>query len=260
MNAGAVAAIIFNNVAEDAGSRQWTLVGPNNPGWIPALSITQAEGQSIKDGLPLNIEIQYITEPIIPNYGYLSGTSMATPIVSGAVAFTALNFPNDNLTQRKARILDSVNVVNSLSDSVFKSGIISLKNIVDSDTDNLPDWWELEHFGTLVIYGTVDSDNDTYTNREEFLAGTNPNDLSSKPNFLEPPVISGMTLRNSNTLEFEFMGYPGYQYTVETLDSLSDGNWLSPVSSVIGGGHIMSVSVDSIGTQPKEFFRLTINE
>lgn len=260
MNAGAVAAIIFNNVAEGAGSRQWTLVEPNNPGWIPALSITQAEGQSIKDGLPLNIEIQYITEPTIPNYGYLSGTSMATPIVSGAVAFTALNFPNDNLTQRKARLLDTVNVVNSLSNSVFKSGIISLKNIVDSDSDNLPNWWELEHFGTLGIDGTVDSDNDTYTNREEFLAGTKPNDLSSKPNFLESPVISGLSLRDSNTLEFEFMGYPGYQYTVETLDSLSEGNWLSPASPVIGGGHIMSVSVDSIGTQPKKFFRLNIAE
>lgn len=51
----------------------------------------------------------------------------------------------------------------------------------DSDGDGLPDDWETENFGDLTANGDQDSDADTYTNREEYEAGTDPNDDASVP-------------------------------------------------------------------------------
>ena len=44
----------------------------------------------------------------------------------------------------------------------------------DSDTDGLPDWWELEFFGDLDEVGGDDPDGDGLTHLEEYLAGTHP--------------------------------------------------------------------------------------
>ena len=52
-------------------------------------------------------------------YGYNSGTSMASPMVAGAVAFAALNFPDDTVQERKNRILNAVIPLASLSDKVL---------------------------------------------------------------------------------------------------------------------------------------------
>ncbi len=46
--------------------------------------------------------------------------------------------------------------------------------IVDSDTDSLPDWWEVKYFNDLNQTGSGDFDHDGYTNLEEYAAGQNP--------------------------------------------------------------------------------------
>jgi hypothetical protein len=44
----------------------------------------------------------------------------------------------------------------------------------DSDTDAMDDDWENYHFGSLAQDGSADSDADQHTDRQEFLAGTDP--------------------------------------------------------------------------------------
>ena len=44
----------------------------------------------------------------------------------------------------------------------------------DTDSDNLPDYWELKWFGNLATDGVDHSDGDTLTNLDEFKYGTNP--------------------------------------------------------------------------------------
>ncbi|MEM7391296.1 MAG: GEVED domain-containing protein [Verrucomicrobiota bacterium] len=47
--------------------------------------------------------------------------------------------------------------------------------IVDSDDDDLPDWWELEHFGgTTNGIALDDADGDGYSTFEEWVTGTGP--------------------------------------------------------------------------------------
>src|SRR4029079_6736971 len=89
MAAGALAAVIYNNVA---GQFLGTLQFPNN--WIPTVSISQADGQAILPTLPGPGTVFFSVDPVTA-YTFLDGTSMATPHVVGAVAFAAMNFPDE---------------------------------------------------------------------------------------------------------------------------------------------------------------------
>lgn len=48
----------------------------------------------------------------------------------------------------------------------------------DSDNDGLPDWWELQYFGSLAPQPGDDPDGDGLTNLEEYLNGTDPTHFS----------------------------------------------------------------------------------
>jgi hypothetical protein len=67
----------------------------------------------------------------------------------------------------------------------FKKSDLS---IVDSDSDGLPDSWEMTHFGNLTQGPTGDPDGDGFSNLAEFNAGTDPMDAGSKPVTPAPPA------------------------------------------------------------------------
>lgn len=174
MGAGAVGAIIYNNVA---GSFSGTLQYPSN--WIPAVSISQSDGLALVPTLPAPGTIFSAVDPLNV-YAYLSGTSMATPHVSGAVAFAALNFPDDTVVQRIQRILRGVDSVPALAGKVSTGGRLNLLRIVDSDGNQLPDWWEMAAFGVPSgVDPAADPDGDGFTNLQEYQADTNPLDPAS---------------------------------------------------------------------------------
>lgn len=53
--------------------------------------------------------------------------------------------------------------------------LITVSPDSDTDDDGIPDWWEIEHFGSPEACDPdVDSDEDGLTNIEEFYAGTDP--------------------------------------------------------------------------------------
>ena len=172
MAAGAKAAIIYNNAS---GNFSGTLGSVGN--WIPAVSVSDITGQAMQT----NTAATVVNEPD-PNqsYQYLAGTSMATPHVSGAVAFAAMNFPSETVTQRVQRVLANADVVTALKSKVHNGRRLNLRRIVDTDTNNLPDWWELEYFGHLTgANPNADADHDGLSNLGEWLAGTNPTNAAS---------------------------------------------------------------------------------
>lgn len=170
MAAGAAAAIIYNNTS---GIFFGTLGSAGN--WIPAVSISQADGLTLQSRLPASG-----TVIASGKFEFLDGTSMATPHVTAAVAFAAMNFPNETAVQRVQRVLTNVDIVPSLSGKVITSGRLNLKRIVDVNANGLPDWWEQTYFGSLTGTGpNADPDHDGATTLAEWLAGTNPtNSLS----------------------------------------------------------------------------------
>ena len=174
MAAGATAVIIYNNAA---GNFLGTLGTAGN--WIPAVSLSQADGQTMQATLPATANVFSGPDPTL-HYQFLSGTSMATPHVAGAVAFAALNFPTETVAQRIQRILTNTTPVAGLAGLVNTGGRLNLAKIVDTDGNGLPDWWEQQYFGQLT--GTdpnADPDHDGEDNLAEFLAGTNPTNALS---------------------------------------------------------------------------------
>jgi subtilisin family serine protease len=125
MAAGARAVIVFNNTN---GNFSGTLGSAGN--WIPAISISQADGQALQSVLPATATLFNYLDPT-QIYQYLDGTSMATPHVSGAVAFAAMNFPTDSVPQRIQRILANVTPVAALAGKTVTGGLLNLARMVD---------------------------------------------------------------------------------------------------------------------------------
>lgn len=96
-SAGAIAVVVYNN---EAGDFTGTLQEAKQ--WIPCLAISRDNGLSIRSagmtppGTVINRDA---------NYDYLSGTSMAAPHVSGALALVSRQFPGDSMNRLIARVL-----------------------------------------------------------------------------------------------------------------------------------------------------------
>lgn len=128
--AGAKAAIIYNNID---GNFFGTLQTAGD--WIPARAISKADGAAIKAALPLQgaLTLDY-------SYQYLDGTSMATPHVAGAVAFAAMCFPSETMTQRRQRILKAVDAKSTLATKVVTGGRLNLMHVIDGGVDGVQPW------------------------------------------------------------------------------------------------------------------------
>jgi subtilisin family serine protease len=212
MAAGARAVVIFNNVVGDFSN--FTL-GTNTIDWIPAVAISQADGLAMQTNSPATV----VNWPDATQaFQYLAGTSMAAPHVSGAVAFAAMNFPSETVTQRVQRVLANAAVVPGLQPKVRGGRRLNLQRIVDTDNNSLPDWWELKYFGHLT--GTSpgsDLDSDGLNNLSEWLAGTDPTNAASVLKF------SQISVSNTTGAVISWPSVAGKIYRIERATNLMAG-------------------------------------
>jgi subtilisin family serine protease len=83
MNAGAKAVIIFNNTAGDFNGTLGTATTSDGRSWIPAVSVSDTTGAAL---LEKNLGTLTTVVNKISDWDYKSGTSMATPHVTGEIA------------------------------------------------------------------------------------------------------------------------------------------------------------------------------
>ncbi len=249
INAGAAACIIYDNTPDPITPPGWQL--EPSPFWIPTLRVTQASGLAILAQLPASATLPAASPTVTDLYQFLSGTSMATPHVAGAVAFAAMNFPGESVAQRIARILDHVTPVLALVGKTVTGGRLDLLKIVDTDNDGLPDWWETDHFGNLAQAATDNPDGDNFPNLEEFLTGTAPADAASQLAF------SAFTAGPSTDFHLSFPSVRDSSYQIDWSADLID--WQPLAAPVAGtGSDIHLTDPGSPGPAGKSFYRISL--
>ena len=216
MNAGAVGAVIYNNDSTMPDSTfSGTLRYPD--GWIPSVALSRNAGLALQPfactGSSLTLSVQMLETGA---YGLLSGTSMAAPMVAGAIAELARHFPEDSMTERTQRLYNALDAQSALSGRVATSGRLNLGAAMDSDGDTVPDWFELALGGLNQVNALSDFDGDGTADLWEFRAGTDPRDAGSAFRLSVRPSAS-----DAGVLKLQWPSSQGRVYEVFAADALS---------------------------------------
>ena len=119
----------------------------------------------------------------------------------------------------------------------------------DSDHDQLPDEWELQYVPVLgELSGDVDSDDDSFFDIDEYIAGTDPLNSGSKPRIVSYQVEQGIAF------ETEL----GRLYTVQESTNLLSNDWNTIRSSVPGTGSRLTVPSSTNATA--SFYRFFVEK
>jgi hypothetical protein len=123
----------------------------------------------------------------------------------------------------------------------------------DVNADGLPDSWQTAYFGSISSPDAapgMDPDFDDFNNMQEFVAGTNPTQASSRLEIRSViPVAGG--------LQISFLGVTGKSYSLLWSDNCAPGTWhkVVDVPARPGTGDVILVDTGA-GTGPR-FYRVS---
>ena len=121
----------------------------------------------------------------------------------------------------------------------------------DSDTDGLPDDWEVACFDSLSRDGSGDYDGDGLTDRQEYLAGTDPDNQGS---ILQ---VLALTSAGGGPVMLFWSAVPGKTYHLQYKDSV-DEPWTPFPDAITATSATASAQDDSAANTPQRFYRVKL--
>lgn len=91
----------------------------------------------------------------------------------------------------------------------------------DFDTDGVPDWWEIEHFGTLTHSATSDTDGDGISLLAESTGGTSPI-------YADSQLEGGVASADSALVTCNLAGYASYILRSEPAGTVDQSGTVAP--------------------------------
>jgi len=156
--------------------------------------------------------------------------------INGATGSTLLitNAQSGNFTNHSTGA-NSYDVVVTNTAGSITSNTVAL----DLDTDNtgMPDWWQIQYFGSIGISPGEDADGDGVANLQEYLDGTNPTDATSHDYTL---AVSGPVTVQPSLTRFP----PGTTVTL-TATSSPDGYFECWTGNVTGTSPTQTIVMNS---------------
>jgi hypothetical protein len=223
--------------ATDISTRRSLLKGSYYGGQVPLSWAGYDSSATVELKIP-NIQISTTTVvPIDPvNASFVNGQWSGAMLVKAAAT---------NL------VLEAVDLVGHAGASLPMTVI----PWVDSDGDGLPDDWELAHNLNPNNPGDrdLDPDGDGLTNKQEYLAGTDPHDASSS-------LRLSLVRAGDDKLNLAFASRVGKMYRLETAVALPSENWSVVMDNLYGTGQIIQIQdVNQLGTGTEvQYFRLQL--
>ena len=124
----------------------------------------------------------------------------------------------------------------------------------DTDTDKLPDIWEIRHFrSTGTSDGTGDQDGDRFPDRSEYEAGTDPTNAASHLS------VSTISIRPGKAIELHWPSVPGRTYAIYSATGLVSTAAFALVASGLPTTGAENVYTDTThSAHTRVFYRVSV--
>ena len=135
--------------------------------------------------------------------------------------------------------------------TVTNVSVAVVRLVSDTDGDGIPDAWEAQYFTNLTTAGSAtDSDGDGMSDRNEFLAGSAPNDSNS---LLKATSVSGGAI--AGTL-VQWQSHSNKSYVISRSENLPTG--FTGIGSNIAATPPLNVYTDSVSTNALRAYRIEV--
>lgn len=127
---------------------------------------------------------------------------------------------------------------------------------IDDDGDEIADAWEREKFSNLTAAtGTTDADKDGVSDKDEYLADTNPNDSSSRLRIVNQ-LVQFFPNDGLNTWDVTFTSSPRRLYRFETSSNPGTVAWFDETGPFPGSSGATTALGIEVSTAPRNFLRV----
>lgn len=242
----------FNDPYLDAALDDFRLYSQAmSPSGITSLATPLAAPQNLAATPgPLSLDLSWDAVPDATSYTVRYSTVSGGPYLTLASGLAATSLTHSGLSQGTSYHY-VVTAANAHHESPLSDEFPATPDPVGAAIED----WRLAHFGTTADSGDAaddaDPDGDGWTNLQEFVSGTDPNDPAS--------VLKVTRMQaDGNDIELSFPTVEGKTYRLERSATLAVGSWTPVQEDIPGTGAEVQVNDPGGAGHARRFYRIVV--